>query len=85
MKLKIKNHTFNGTTYEIILDGIDGCASNPQGILVINTDLDTRNGLETAIHEALHCCKWDAVEGTVDKTARDVARFLWRLNFRRQK
>jgi hypothetical protein len=57
---------------------------NKERELVILTDLSTRKGMETAIHEALHCCKWSSSEETVTMTAYDLARFLWRLGYRKE-
>jgi len=39
--------------------------------------------LDTAIHEGLHACMWDLDEEAVADSARDLARFLWRLGYRR--
>jgi len=83
---KIHTHTFNGKTYRIILDDLDGnCDTDDYLWLIVERDLSKRVGLETAIHEALHACSWSAKEELVTITAKDIARFLWRLNFRRVK
>ena len=39
--------------------------------------------LDTSIHEALHACLWDLDEEAVEETAEDIARFLWRLGYRK--
>jgi hypothetical protein len=84
---KIATHTFNGRKYTIIVDQLDGMCSTYKNEreLIILADLNTRSGLETAIHESLHALKWSACEDTVTVSAHDLARFLWRLNFRRIK
>ena len=82
----IKTHTFNGREYRVILGQLDGnCDTDDHYWLIIERDLSKRVGLETAIHEALHACRWTAREKAVETTARDIARFLWRLGYRREK
>jgi hypothetical protein len=82
----MKSHTFNGRKYKVTIEALDGMCDtyNKERELVIMADLNTRCGLETAIHEALHCCHWPASEDSVTATAYDIARFLWRLGFRKQ-
>jgi len=81
-----KTATFNKVRYEIDVCGpIDGFCNSPRGsdpVVRICTDLKTRKGLETAIHESLHACFWAKSEEKVTQTAKDVARFLWWLGFR---
>ena len=87
-RMKIKTHTFNGKKFNIFIGELDGSISIKNGAtneILISCDLSKKIGLETAIHEALHACKWDSNETKVDKTASDIARFLWRLGFREVK
>lgn len=82
----VRTATFNGKQYKIIIDDLDGnCDTDDHLWLIIERDLSKRVGLETVIHEALHACRWRAKEDEVTTTARDIARFLWRLGFRREK
>ena len=88
--MSIRTAKFNGISYKIDISGpIDGITDSPKPsgkpTLAIFADLGTRNGLETAIHEALHACNWSAAEDKVDSTARDLAWFLWRLGYRHEK
>ena len=39
--------------------------------------------LDTLLHEGLHACFWDFDESVVLESARDLARLLWRLGYRR--
>lgn len=39
--------------------------------------------LEVNIHEAMHACLWDLDEDAVDETSTDLARYLWRLGYRK--
>lgn len=85
--MSIKTHTFNGINYEIDISGpIDGICRNPRNesrpSLRVCTNISTRKGLETLIHESLHACFWAKSEEKVEQTAYDVARLLWRLGFR---
>lgn len=84
--MKLKTHTFNGKKYHIIIGNLDGnCDTDNRHWLIIERNLNKKVGLETAIHEALHACSWKSNEEQVDVTARDIARFLWRLGYRRLK
>ena len=82
----MNTHTFNGRKYQITVDRLDGMCDTykKERELVILADLNTRSGLETAIHEALHALKWSACEDTVTTSAHDLARFLWRLGYRKK-
>lgn len=78
--------TFNGRKYHIIIDDLDGnCDTDSKFWLIVERDLNKKVGLETAIHESLHACSWKTNEEKVTKTARDIARFLWNLGYRRLK
>lgn len=82
---QVKTHTFCGRKYHIMTEVLDGWTDqqdDDQQWLLIMRPLDTRAGLETAIHEALHACDWKAKENEVTDVARDIARFLWRLGWR---
>jgi len=81
-----KTHTFNGVKYNIVIGEFDGyCDTGFEFAIVIERDLEKRIGLETAIHEGLHACNWNASEEKVTNTANDIARFLWNLGYRKVK
>ncbi len=82
---EVKTATFNGERYLIAVGEYDGMCDvgKKERELVILANLDTRNGLITAIHEALHACDWSAREDKVDSVSKDIGRFLWRLGYRR--
>ena len=44
---------------------------------------DTREDLDTIIHEALHACT-ELNEDAVEESAESIARLLWRLGWRKQ-
>lgn len=83
---KVKTASFNGVRYEIEITGpIDGLCTSPktkEPHLFICTDLKTKTGLTTAIHESLHACSFLKSEVRVERTAKDIARLLWRLGYR---
>lgn len=89
----VRTHKFNGVNYDIKIydpkkERIDGLCDSPKGngsVLRVFADMDTRKGLETCIHEALHACFWAKTEDKVGQTAKDVARLLWRLGYRLEK
>jgi len=82
----VKTHTFCSRKYHISTDRLDGMAEQEDDgrrWLYVMRPMQTRAGLETTIHEALHACDWRARENEVTDIARDIARFLWRLGWRR--
>uniref|UniRef100_A0A6M3KPZ8 Uncharacterized protein n=1 Tax=viral metagenome TaxID=1070528 RepID=A0A6M3KPZ8_9ZZZZ len=86
----MKTHRFNGKQYRIILaDDLDGFCETSEAVgycwLTVNRSLSKRIGLETVIHEALHACDPSASEKKVKTIAADIARFLWRLGYRKRK
>ncbi len=63
--------------------GLTDGPSTKNKAMWINKNLSGVKLLDTYIHEALHCCIWDLSEDTVHETANDLARFLWRLGYRK--
>lgn len=51
--------------------------------ITIADRLTGESELDTILHELLHACQPDLAEDTVDETATDIARILWRLGYRR--
>lgn len=86
---KVKTHIFNGTQYAIEFSGpIQGRCDSPIGgkpAIVCYIDSKKKDGLETLIHEALHAEGWAKTEKVVERTAKEIASFLWRLGFRKCK
>ena len=82
----VKTATFNKVQYEIDVCGpIDGFCNSPRGsdpVVRICTDLKTRKGLITVLHESLHAEGWAKSEEVVDRTSREIGALLWRLGFR---
>lgn len=82
----IKTHTFRGLRYRIITQKLDGFAEVPgyesRG-LYIDPELSPKAYLETAIHEAMHCEDFDIAEQVIDRRAKSLTRWLWRLGYRR--
>ena len=84
--MSVKTHTFNGRRYLITVKSLaDGYCDtyNKERELIICAKLKTKNGLITAIHEALHAECWTASEDTVDRVSKEIGTFLWRLGFRK--
>jgi len=60
----------------------DSPATNSKQIRISHRIRDERL-LDVLIHEGLHACHWDLDEEAVDRSAKDLARMLWRLGYRR--
>lgn len=83
----MKTHSFCGKKYNITIGNFDGLCDTfkKEQELIVMADLETRAGLETCIHESLHACDWRKEEILVAQTGKDIARFLWRLGYRKIK
>ena len=86
--MKVKTHTFNGRKYDIYFGQIDGCCEQysikpTDREIAIFAKPNTRNELETIIHECLHAENWAATEGVVDRVSSEIGGLLWRLGYRK--
>jgi len=87
--MKVKTHTFNGIKYDIdVSKPIDGYCDSPRGgkpSIRIVSNLNTKKGLITILHEALHAEGWAVSESVVDRVSTEIGNLLWRFGYRRQK
>ena len=84
----MKTHVFNKRRFRIHTTALDGFCDIPgdKGLdLFILADLDTKAGLITAIHEALHAEYPNIKEFTAEQVGKEIGSFLWRLGYRRGK
>lgn len=86
----VETHIFHGRRYKIDLQKFDGICDTYNLVesdrtLRIMVSLKTRNGLITAIHEALHAENWAATESVVERVSSEIGDFLWRLGYRKTK
>ena len=61
----------------------DDPATSDKEIVVKKEANDPLEELDTILHEALHATYWDIKERDIASGARAIARFLWRLGYRR--
>lgn len=85
----MKFHSFRGKRWRIERKGIKGRwgeCENPEikdkRLIIPKAKHGPKILLEVAIHEALHACMWDLNEEPIFDSARDIAKFLWKLGFR---
>jgi hypothetical protein len=86
---KIKQ-SFRGKEYEIIFTNnipktkVADCdiPSKENPIIRIKSSLKNKKKLEILIHEMLHANFWDLDEKAVHERARDMAKALWKLNYK---
>jgi hypothetical protein len=83
----VKTHTFNGRKHRIHVGPVDGICFNSERNerdhdLFILTSLGEKDGLITAVHEAMHALNWKAKEEQIDQDSKELGTFLWRLGFR---
>ena len=86
--MNIKTHRFRGQRFDILIGELDGLCErpgpgDPNLVIALEPD-DSLKFLETAIHEALHAVCYAKSEELVTEAARDIARFLRRLGYRRE-
>jgi hypothetical protein len=91
MARPVRTATINGRRYNIVFayeyDGwCDAYAINPhkERDIVINAPPGSTKALEIICHEVLHGSNWKASEESVERTARDLARLLRRLGYKRE-
>lgn len=88
--MAVRTHTFRGVRYDMDFDPQAASCDHPEGrdrprIVLVDGLRNNRQTLELLVHESLHACCWPASEREVEETARDIARLLWRLGYRRQR
>lgn len=86
--MNMRTHTFRGIRYRIHTDLVmDGYAEAPgprkPREIYVSAALQGRRHLEVALHEAMHAEDPDVPEAVIDRRARALSRFLWRLGYRR--
>ena len=76
-------------SHDILIEKLDGfcfksgwSCSKPSLVVPIEPD-GSLKFLETVVHEAIHCCFPMYSEEKVTQAARDIARLLWRLGYRK--
>lgn len=69
--------------FERLPPNADGLCDLYGRSIKIRKSLRGERQLEVIIHEVLHGCHWDLDEVAITETAKDLARVLWRLGYRR--
>ncbi len=86
--MAIKTHTFRGKVFDVSFEGsTEGycvAAHQKRGEVVLCEERPPKQFLETAIHEAMHALNWSIGEPIIEERARELARWLWRLGYRRE-
>ena len=86
--IKMRSHTFRGERFDVTftedIDGLCVAQHNRRGEVLLFTERPPKVFLETALHEALHAMNWSIPEAVIKERAAELARWLWRLGYRRQ-
>lgn len=69
--------------WTLIMEPIHGWTSPSQRVIIVTPCKETKERLDTLIHETLHASKWGMSEDEVRRVAKDVATVLWRAGYRR--
>ena len=89
MKKYPQSHTFRGKRYKIrtvpnLSVDADADAPHTQNKTIrVHMGLPPLRELEVILHESLHACFWVLDESVITQSAEDIARFLWRLGYRK--
>lgn len=86
--VSIRSATFRGVRYRVDVDSeLHGFALNQdvplEKEICVSSHLSPRAYLDCLLHEALHACFVNSPEQEIDRAATDLARFLWRLGYRK--
>ena len=82
----MKSHTFRGLRYRIDISDLDGYCEIPgrdPRTLHLRASQTPLQFLEAAVHEAMHAEDPDVPERVIERRGRSMARWLWRLGYRR--
>jgi hypothetical protein len=85
----VKYHTFRKKKYRIVdtescLGGECDDPNTKNKWLIVPVEGEEFYDLYVIIHEAVHACLWDLDETAVEEIAMSIARFIWRLGWRKQ-
>ena len=87
---QIKTHAFRGSRYKVkhsnLLRGAGdlGRSNYEKKAIYIPHDGDTKDELDTIIHEALHLAYPFLTEDEVERGANELTGLLWRLDWRKE-
>jgi hypothetical protein len=75
----VKTHSFGGKSHRIHVGPVDGICFNSEKNekdhdLFILTSLREKEGLITAIHEAMHALNWNTKEGKIEQDEKSEKR-----------
>ena len=84
MRVRIRGKYFT-LVFGRLPNGTDGLCDYATRTITIRKNQRGEAQLDTVIHELLHAAHWDLAEESVEETARDLARVLWRLGYRLEK
>jgi hypothetical protein len=70
--------------WTVVMEPIHGWASPAQKVILITPCKETKERLDTIVHETLHATKWGLTEEEVQRIANDITAVLWRAGYRRE-
>lgn len=65
-------------------DGLCDPPDKPGKTITVDARLKDEEELEVIVHELMHALDWHKSEEAVDGGAKDFARVLWRMGYRKQ-
>ena len=87
--MKTHNHIFRGKRFKVIFRAPKnrnhiGLCNYETKEIELHPKIDGIDKLDCIIHEALHVCMPDILDDVIDESATDIAKLLWKLNYRDQ-
>jgi hypothetical protein len=83
MRVRIRGRYFR-LVFDRLPKSTDGICDFEHRTITIRRNQRGEAQLDTLLHELLHAAHWDLAEESIEETAKDLARVLWRLGYRRQ-
>lgn len=85
MKLKMRGKVwgFHRRRLRGKYDGLCDPPDKPGKSITVDVRLRGEEELEVIVHELTHAAHWDMTEEAVESFARDVARVLWRMGYKK--
>lgn len=85
----VRSHVFRGKRWKVryrkMADchGLTDAPQEPGKEIWLDPRTDGIEHLSTLLDEGIHCCQWDLDNEIVAEIATDLARWLWRMGYRR--
>lgn len=83
--MKLFDHIFNGVPYKVVADDqmLALTLTGLKNSIILWKPLNTKLGLQLAVHEAMHAEFPALPEHVVNIAGNDIGEYLWKLGYRK--